>query len=123
MSVWSLFSETNNDRPLFPPPVHPLGIAFDDLKSKDKYIATIKMSIDAGIKDFSNYLLYNFKDYPDNLYECLRINVALCDELKISIYSFPMKYHPIRKTSADGADYSHNRDFIGKNWNRKMALD
>lgn len=77
------------------------------------------MSIDAGIKDFSNYLLYNFKDYPDNLYERLRINVALCDELKISIYSFPMKYHPIRKTSADSADYSHNRDFIGKNWNRK----
>ena len=99
--------------------IRPLRIAFDDLKSKDKYIAAIKMSRDAGIKDFSNYLLYNFKDHPDDLYERLRINVALCDELKISIYSFPMKYHPIRKTSADGADYSHNRDFIGKNWNRK----
>ena len=35
------------------------------------------------------------------------------------IYSFPMKYHPIRKTSEMDQDYSHNRDYIGKYWNRK----
>lgn len=30
-----------------------------------------------------------------------------------------MKYHPIRKTPDMDEDYSHNRDYIGKHWNRK----
>ena len=99
--------------------IKPLRIAFDDLKSKDKYIAAIKMSVDAGLKDFSNYLLYNFHDTPDELYERLRINVELCEELGVSIYSFPMKYHPIRKDNNMSKDFSHNRDYIGEHWNRK----
>jgi hypothetical protein len=37
----------------------------------------------------------------------------------VSIYSFPMKCHPIRRTTDMGEDYSHNRDYIGKYWNRK----
>lgn len=99
--------------------IHPLRIAFDDLKTKDKYIAAIKMSKEAGMKDFSNYILYNFHDKPDELYERLKINVDLCEELKVSIYSFPMKYHPIRKTDDMTEDFSHNRDYIGEHWNRK----
>jgi hypothetical protein len=77
------------------------------------------MSAKAGLKDFSNYLLYNFDDHPDDLYLRLKINVDLCDELKVSIYSFPMKFHPIRKTADMDEDFSHNRDYIGKYWNRK----
>ena len=30
-----------------------------------------------------------------------------------------MKCHPIRRTTDMGEDYSHNRDYIGKYWNRK----
>ena len=52
------------------------------------------------------------------MYRRLRINVEMCDELGINVYSFPMKYHPLRKEK-DGTDYSHNRDYIGKHWNRK----
>lgn len=99
--------------------IHPLRIAFDDLKTKDKYVEAIKMSVNAGLKDFSNYILYNFHDKPGELYERLRINVDLCEELKVSIYSFPMKYHPIRKTDDMEEDFSHNRDYIGEYWNRK----
>lgn len=77
------------------------------------------MSAKAGIKDFSNYLLYNFKDKPIELYQRLRINVDLCEELGVNIYSFPMKYHPIRKGTDDETDFSHNRDYIGQHWNRK----
>ena len=77
------------------------------------------MSAAAGLKEFSNYLLYNFMDQPVDLYKRLRINVELCDELNVNIYSFPMKYHPIRKGKCDADDYSHNRDYIGKHWNRK----
>jgi len=64
-------------------------------------------------------LLYNYKDKPIDLYNRLKINVDLCEELEINIYSFPMKYHPITKKTNDTEDYSHNRDYIGKHWNRK----
>jgi hypothetical protein len=93
--------------------VRPLRIAFDDMKTLPEYEMAIRKSEKAGMRDFSNYLLYNFKDRPIDLYKRLKINVDLCDELGISIYSFPMKYHPIT------GEYSHNRDYIGENWNRK----
>ena len=99
--------------------IRPVRIAFDDIRTEKKYCAAIRMCNDAGIRDFSNYLLYNFRDYPDDLYKRLKINVDLCDDLGISIYSFPMKFHPIRKTDEMDEDYSHNRDYIGIHWNRK----
>lgn len=99
--------------------IRPVRIAFDDIRTEKKYCDAIRMCKDAGMRDFSNYLLYNFKDYPDDLYKRLKINVDLCDELHISIYSFPMKFHPIRKTDEMDEDYSHNRDYIGVHWNRK----
>lgn len=99
--------------------IRPLRIAFDNIKTEAKYTEALRMSVAHGLKDFSNYLLYNFDDHPDDLYNRLKINVDLSDELGVSIYSFPMKYHPIRKTDDMEEDYSHNRDYIGKHWNRK----
>ena len=99
--------------------IRPLRIAFDDIKTFSAYNNAIRLSVNAGLKDFSNYLLYNFTDQPVDLYKRLRINVELCDELNVNIYSFPMKFHPIRKGKDDEEDLSHNRDYIGKYWNRK----
>lgn len=114
-----LFTE-ENVRLLSSIAIRPLRVAFDDIHTIKAYDRAIRMSVSAGIKEFSNYLLYNFKDKPIDLYQRLRINVELCDELNVNIYSFPMKYHPLRK-EADGSDYSHNRDYIGVNWNRKYV--
>lgn len=94
-------------------PVRPLRIAFDNVKIEKAYTKALSMSVSAGMKDFSNYLLYNFKDTPQELYHRLRVNVDLCETLDVSIYSFPMKYHPIRD------EHSHDRDYIGEHWNRK----
>ena len=94
-------------------PVRPLRIAFDDVKTEKSYTDALKLSVSYGMKDFSNYLLYNFKDKPQDLYHRMRVNVDLCEELNVSIYSFPMKYHPIRD------EHSHDRDYIGEYWNRK----
>lgn len=99
--------------------IKPLRIAFDDIKTRPAYERAIRWSVMAGIKDFSNYLLYNFRDEPIDLYRRLLINVLLCDELNVNIYSFPMKYHPLRKGKETDTDYSHNRDYIGLHWNRK----
>ena len=99
--------------------IRPLRIAFDDIKTFNAYNRAIRLSVAAGLKEFSNYLLYNFTDEPLDLYKRLRINVELCEELNVNIYSFPMKYHPIRQESGCNIDYSHGRDYIGKHWNRK----
>lgn len=94
-------------------PVRPLRIAFDNIKTEKAYTKALTLSVQQGMKDFSNYLLYNFEDEPIDLYRRLRINVDLCEKLNVSIYSFPMKYHPI------SGEHSHDRDFIGTHWNRK----
>ncbi len=99
--------------------IKPLRIAFDDIETFPQYNQALRWCVEAGITDFSNYLLYNYEDEPVDLYNRLKINVELCDELGVNIYSFPMKYHPLTKGANDDEDYSHNRDYIGRHWNRK----
>ena len=99
--------------------IRPLRIAFDDIRTRPAYERAVRLSVAAGLNDFSNYLLYNFNDKPVELYQRMKINVDLCEELNVNIYSFPMKYHPLRKKDGDAEDFSHNRDYIGKYWNRK----
>lgn len=95
--------------------IKPLRIAFDHYEQRDIYCKAIRCAAKYGIHDLSNYLLYNFKDRPEDLYYRMRINVDLCKELGVTIYSFPMKYHPISDPK-----YYNNRDFIGEHWNRKF---
>jgi Radical SAM superfamily. len=95
--------------------IRPLRFAFDHYSMKDTYEKAIRTAAKYSITELSNYLLYNFEDEPDDLYYRMRINVDLCDELGVNIYSFPMKYHPI-----DDPDYFDNREYIGKHWNRKF---
>jgi hypothetical protein len=95
-------------------PIHPLRIAFDSLKYEKQYCKAVRLAAKYGIKHLSNYILYNEKDKPFELYQRLKINIELCDELGISIYSFPMKFHPIT-----GED-RFNRSYLGQNWNRKF---
>jgi hypothetical protein len=95
--------------------IYPLRIAFDHWELREVYEKSIRTAVKSGIKNLSNYLLYNFEDKPEDLYYRLRMNVDLCEELDASIYSFPMKYHPI-----NDQEFYMNRDYIGKHWNRKF---
>lgn len=95
--------------------IRPLRIAFDHYEQKEVYCKAVRLAAKYGIKDLSNYLLYNFEDEPDHLYYRLKINVDLCEELGVTIYSFPMKFHPI-----SDPEYFRNRDYIGTHWNRKF---
>lgn len=90
--------------------IRPLRIAFDDIKLKETYCAAVRTAYKHGIKEISNYILFNYKDKPEELYERLRINIELNRELGIQIFSFPMKYSPIDRT---------DRDYIGENWTKK----
>lgn len=95
-------------------PIRPLRLAFDYIGMKDKYTNAVRLAAKYGIDELSNYILYNFNDSPDDLYERLEINVKLGVELNIHIYSFPMKYIPLFGEEAKG------REYIGKKWNKKF---
>lgn len=95
-------------------PIRPLRLAFDYIGIKDKYCNAVRLAKKYGIEELSNYILYNFNDAPKDLYDRLKINVDLVEELNIKIYSFPMKYIPLF-----GEEAKH-REYIGKKWNRKF---
>ncbi len=98
--------------------IKPLRIAFDDIKYKDIYIEKVRLAAECGIKTLSNYILFNFKDTPEDFYERLKINVELNEEFekkgyKSRIWSFPMKYSPIN------GEFCKNRNYVGNHWNKK----
>lgn len=87
----------------------PLRIAFDHLGLKGPYEKAVRYAHDAGLLSMSNYMLYNFHDSPADLFERMRLNVTLNEDLGLRIWSFPMRYQP---TSLP--DRSH----IGEKWTR-----
>ena len=54
-------------------------------------------------------MLYNFMDTPSDLYERMRLNITLNEELGVRIWSFPMRYQPVNLK---------NRSHVGKNWTK-----
>lgn len=89
-------------------------IAFDDLSYKEIYLEAMEKCYKAGIRHFSNYLLYNYLDTPEDLYERMVINIQFyLSHEGTQLFSFPMRYIPIT---------AKERSFIGKNWS-KIELD
>lgn len=100
-------------------PLEPMRIAFDDIKYKKIYIEAVRLAHKYGQKNMSNYILYNFKDSPDDFYERLKINIELNEEFgkdengtKTNIYSFPMRYIPLNAKDRD-VDTGNNH------WNKR----
>ena len=95
-------------------PIRPLRIAFDYIGIRKQYENAVALASKYGIRELSNYILYNFNDKPEDLYNRLEININLCHEHNIDIFSFPMKYIPLF-----GEDAKH-REYTGKHWNKKF---
>jgi hypothetical protein len=89
--------------------IKPLRIAFDHIGARKPYETAIRMSHEVGIHELSNYMLYNFTDSPSDLYQRMRLNIDLNEELQIRIFSFPMRYQPTDMK---------NRSFIGEKWTK-----
>jgi hypothetical protein len=87
----------------------PLRIAFDHLGVKKPYEQAVRYAAEYGLTELSNYMLYNFHDGPADLFERMRLNVSLNEELGVRIWSFPMRYQP-----TDRPDRGH----IGEKWSR-----
>lgn len=89
--------------------LRPLRIAFDHLGLRKPYEQSVRYARDAGLSELSNYMLYNFHDSPADLFERMRLNVALNEELGIRIWSFPMRYQPTNLPE---------RSHVGPRWTR-----
>jgi hypothetical protein len=87
----------------------PLRIAFDHLGLKGPYEKAVRYAHQAGLLSMSNYMLYNFHDTPADLFERMRLNVTLNEELGLRIWSFPMRYQPT---------WLPERSHIGEKWTR-----
>lgn len=87
----------------------PLRIAFDHLGLIQPYERAIRYAYEFGLSSMSNYMLYNFHDDPADLFERMRINVKLNEELGIRIWSFPMRYQPT---------WLPDRSHVGEKWTR-----
>lgn len=91
--------------------IRPYRIAFDDIRLKDIYTKAMKIAASFGVRNFSNYILFNYKDTPEEFWERLKLNIDLAKEIKaVGLFSFPMKYVPIEKT---------DRAFTGEHWDKK----
>ena len=88
--------------------LRPLRIAFDHLGVRKPYTQAVRFAAGVGITELSNYMLYNFHDSPRDLFERMRLNVALNEELGVRIFSFPMRYQPVTR---------RDRGHVGKKWN------
>lgn len=88
--------------------IKPLRIAFDHIGVRKPYETAIRFANNFGLNSLSNYMLYNFKDTPQDLYERMRLNINLNEELGTNIFSFPMRYQPTDMKT---------RSFVSENWN------
>lgn len=87
----------------------PLRIAFDHLGLRKPYEQAVRYAHEFGLTELSNYMLYNFHDDPADLFERMRLNVTLNEELGIRIWSFPMRYQPTNRP---------DRGHVGERWTR-----
>ena len=96
--------------------ISPLRIAFDHLGLRKPYVQAVRYANEFGIDQLSNYML-NFHDSSAvDLYERLRINIDLNEELGIRIWSFPMRYQVIKDRvmsarSGSGTGCNHSRSY------------
>ncbi len=109
--------------------LRPARIAFDHIEDEEVYKRALEMCAKNGIKYLSNYILYNGEDFtgkgssyhadtPEDLYNRMKISMDFCDYLNeqygkdgiIHIFSFPMKYIPLKDL---------DRSYIGTHWNGK----
>ncbi|HHW11261.1 MAG TPA: cobalamin-binding domain-containing protein [Firmicutes bacterium] len=86
----------------------PVRFAFDYDAMEGPYRRAITLMADAGFREFTSYVMFNFSDDPFSFYRRLRVNLELSQELGVLVTGFPMRYIPIS---------DDNRRHIGKHWN------
>jgi hypothetical protein len=76
-----------------------IRLAFDFVGVRPAYERAIRLLVNEGFNEFTNYMLFNFKDTPRELYDRLWVNANLNKELGIRITGFPMRFIPMDDVS------------------------
>lgn len=100
--------------------INPLRIAFDTSSEEKLYRKAVELAFQNGFSEISNYMLYNFKDNPIDLYKRILVNIELNEKWREpndlggrgQIYCYPMRFAPINQTL--GAKTNRERDFFRK---------
>ena len=85
----------------------PVRLALDNDAMIGPYQKAIEEMAKVGFTEFTNYVMFNFNDTPRSLYERMKLNVVLSEQLGIRITGFPMRYAPIDDVS---------RRYIAQEW-------
>lgn len=92
-------------------PLRPFRLAYDSIETTNEYYQAFETAYRHGVRHFSNYMLYNFTDTPEDFWERAHNNVILYNKYPdVSAFSFPMKYAPIDRT---------DREYVGRHWWKK----
>ena len=73
----------------------PIRLAFDFVAIRVAYEHAIRLLVAEGFNEFTNYMLFNFRDTPRDLYDRLCENARLNQELGVRITGFPMRFIPM----------------------------
>lgn len=73
----------------------PVRLAFDFDGMENEYRAAVGQMAQVGFREFTNYVLFNFRDDPASLYRRLSVNLEMSQRLNIRVTGFPMRYIPI----------------------------
>jgi hypothetical protein len=79
--------------------ISPIRLAFDFIGIRPAYEKAIRLLVEQGFNEFTNYMLFNFNDTPKDLYDRLIINAELNKELDVRITGFPMRFIPMDDVS------------------------
>lgn len=101
----------DNARKLAELALKPCRIAFDKMETRNEYLNAMELCVNNGMRWFSNYLLYNYDENPEDLWNRLYLNIQFHKKHdEIQLFSFPMKYASI---------YHTDRNYVGEHWNKK----
>lgn len=92
-------------------PLSPVRVAYDQSRDAEVFERAVELIAQTGFKNISNYLLYNFEDTPEDLWQRMHHCVELGERLDVRLWSFPMRYVPIADTV---------RGYVGPFWNRRL---
>lgn len=85
----------------------PVRLAFDKSSVEKAYRKAIGYMADAGFSEFTNYLMFNYKDTPEDFYRRMKVNLELSQKRGIRVTGFPMRYVPIHDV---------DRHYVSEEW-------
>lgn len=93
-------------------PITPIRFAFDGMHEDGHWQQAIEKMAIRGKRNFRSYVLYNYKDKPEDYYYRIKEHVRLADLYSIECKAFPMRYQPI-------LDVDVQKRHVGKYWTFK----